>query len=113
MPDPNLLDNRPLARAALWFLVDSGIVLVIICLLMLPDLIPDFFNHAGLHKAALIAMTLLFSLLATTSSVLGFLSNCRPGKTTGTIAIVVLIAGLGLIATMHFVVAAIPVQNWS
>ncbi len=103
MPDVNLLDNRPLARAAIWFLVDAAIVLAVLCGIMLhPDVIPNFFNHPGLLRAGLIAMSLLFALLAGTSSVLGFLSNCRPGKTVGTLAAVAMIAGLALIATLHW-----------
>ena len=41
MAESNLLDNRPLAKAAVWFLVDAGIVLAVLCgVLLHPDLIP-------------------------------------------------------------------------
>ena len=101
MSQGNLLANRPLARAAFWFLVDAGIVLAVLCGVVLrPDVMPDDFHHPGLLRAGLIAMTLLFSLLAVTSSVLGFLSNYQTGRRIGTTAVVVLVAGLGLIVSL-------------
>ncbi len=102
MSDVNLLDNRPLARAAIWFLVDAGIVLAVLfgVIAHQANVMPDEADHPGLVRAALIGLGMLFSLLAVTSSVLGFLSNCRPGRTIGTTAMVVLFAGLGLIVSL-------------
>ena len=110
MSDLNLLDNRPLARAGIWFLVDAGIVLAVLCGVMAhrAGAISEDFHHPGLWSVGLIAMTALFSLLAVTSSVLGFLSNCRPGRTVGTIAIVFLFAGLGLIVSLSMLAGAPP-----
>ena len=99
MSDVNVLANRPLARAAQWFLVDAGIVLAVFCGLALrPDWIPDFIDHPPLVRIGAIAMMVLFTLLAATASVLGFLANCRPGRTTGTIALAVLVGGWAAIA---------------
>ena len=58
MSQGNLLANRPLARAAFWFLVDAGIVLAVLCGVVLrPDVMPDDFHHPGLLRAGLIKST--------------------------------------------------------
>ena len=45
MSEMNPLDNRPLARAAVWFLVDAGIVLAVLCgVLLHPELVPEYFD---------------------------------------------------------------------
>ena len=103
MADLNLLDNRPLARAAIWFLVDAGIVLAIACgFLLNPDLIPELFDHKPLLGIGLVLITFLFSLFAVTSSVLGFLANCKPGRTVGSIALIFLIIGWTMIGTLYW-----------
>jgi hypothetical protein len=103
MADLKMLDNRPLARAAIWFLVDAGIVLAIACgVLLHPDLIPEYFDQPALHRIGLIALTLLFTIFAATSSVLGFLANCRPGRTIGSIAFASLFVGWAGIAAAYF-----------
>jgi hypothetical protein len=109
MDDLNLLDNRPLARAAIWFLVDAAIVLAVLCgVLLHPDLIPEYFDEPALHRVGMIALTMLFSVLAITASALGFLAQCRPGRTAGTIAVVFLLAGLAAIGAAYY---AAPVSN--
>lgn len=100
MSELNLLDNRPLARAAIWFLVDAAVVLSILCGMILnPDLAPD---HPPLMRLLVILMTTLFSLFAITSSVLGFLANCKPGRTTGSLAIIALLFGWGIVGYLTF-----------
>lgn len=94
-------DNRPLARSAIWFLVDSLIVLGVSCLVLVrPDFLPDSFEHPLFLRAGLIVALTLFTLLAVTASVLGFLSNCRSGQSTGIWGIAVLILGWGAIASL-------------
>ena len=57
MGDLHLLDNRPLARAAIWFLVDAAIVLAVLCgVLLHPNLIPEYFNEPVLHRVGVIAL---------------------------------------------------------
>jgi len=103
MAEMNLPDNRPLARAAVWFLVDAGIVLVVLCgVLLHPELVAEYFDERTLRSAGMVALTVLFSLLAATSSVLGFLANCRPGRATGLAALVFLIAGWTAIGAAYF-----------
>ena len=70
--------------------------------MLYPDLIPDFFDHGPLLRIGVIAMTILFALLALTSSALGFLANCKPGRTTGGLAVVVLVLGLAAIGTLVY-----------
>jgi hypothetical protein len=87
-------DNRPLARYAVWLLVDALIVFAVsITFLMRPDFFPDAFDHPPFQRLGVIIVLTLFTLLTVTSSVLGFLANCQTGKTTGVVAVVVLIAG--------------------
>src|SRR5262245_48478352 len=87
--------NRPLARAGLWFLVDAGIVLAVLCgVLLHPDFLPEFLDEPALRRAGFFVMALLFSVLSATASVLGFLAN---GRGVGWSAIGVLIAGWGAI----------------
>ena len=98
MSELNVLDNRPLARASRWFLIDAGVVLVVLCAVMLhPDFVPEFFDHPAIHTAGIVVLTALYTLLATLSSVLGFLSNCRPGRTMGWVGMICLVLGLSLI----------------
>lgn len=110
MSEGNLLANRPLARAAFWFLVDAGIVLVVLCGVIAhqANVMPDDADGPGLVRVALIGLGMLFSLLAVTSSILGFLSNCRPGRTIGTTAVVVLFAGLGLVVSLSLMAGVPP-----
>jgi hypothetical protein len=104
MAEKNLPDNRPLARAAIWFLVDAGIVMAVVGGVFLsPDLIPDDFDDKA-RRIGLIALAVLFTLLAITSSVLGFLANCRLGRTTGATALFVL--AIGWAAMGAFLVSA-------
>ena len=107
MADMNLLDNRPLARAAIWFLIDAGIVLAVLCgVLLHPDLIPEYFDEPALRRLGIIALTVLFTVLAATASVLGFLANCRPGRATGMTALAILFAGWAAIGMAYFFHAA-------
>lgn len=94
-------DNRPLARAAVYFLIMAAVVLaVLIVLLVRPEIVPYFFDHPALETAAVVALTVIFALLTAVSLVLGFLSNCRPGRTVGTLALVVLLGGVGTVVAM-------------
>lgn len=93
--------NRPLARAAVYFLVMAAVVLAMLILFLVrPEVVAEILDHPTLHTATIVVLTVIFALLSAVSLVLGFLSNCRPGRTVGSLALLALLGGVGTVVAM-------------
>lgn len=101
MSDTDVLDNRPLARSAVWFLVDAAFVFFLLLgMIVASEYVTAILGEPPAVSLTIVVLAVLFTVFTLVAAALGFLSNCSPGRKAGQAAILALAFGWAAIGLM-------------